>query len=137
MHDNKAQHVPLQDFENNMNTLLQWLTSPSSPYAVADTPVSIVLLTPGPPCFSQMGDGNPTFRSIERTRSFKDAVLRIGQEWMMKRDEAQKNLHKGAHTWKVATVDVWKAFEEAAGGIGDGLKPFLTLVFLPPPRRWC
>ncbi|ORY35767.1 hypothetical protein BCR39DRAFT_512031, partial [Naematelia encephala] len=124
----KEQHVPLERFIDNINYFLTSLTSHDSPYAVADTPVSIILITPGPPLHSQMGysqmaEPKPHFRTIERTGQFRDAVLQIGNDWKLK--EKEQNLDPRGRGWKVETIDLWAALEKAGGGLGEGLAPFM------------
>jgi len=116
----KEQYTPIDVFVSIMDKFLENLTSPSSPYAVASTPVSIILITPGPMLFSLMGGGKPTFRSMERTKEFVDAVLSIGQRW--KGIEGRQN----TSGWKIATVNLWDAMVRDAGGMGEELAPYLT-----------
>lgn len=138
------QHLSLSDFETNLRTILTNLTSPDSEYAVSETPVSIVLITPAPCLLSQMEETRRTSRSLERTREFRDAVLKIGEEW---KDKELEQEHAGAgietgHTdgessregtreknrWKIETIDLWEAMVASAGGEGEELAPYLRWV---------
>lgn len=105
-----------------MNHILDSLTSPSSPYAVADTPVSIVLITPGPCLHSQMEEFKRPHRSLKRTGDFREEVIRLGQEWKAKEKEQQ--VEEGKFGWKISTLDFWGALADEAGGVGEELAPY-------------
>jgi hypothetical protein len=113
------QTVPVSQFTDNLNHILSLLTSPASPYAVADTPLSIVLMTPCPPLVAQQPAEHQAFRSVESTRAFRDAVLEIGREWKVKEAEPGNKIG-----WRIETLDLWNALAAAAGGEGDGLAPY-------------
>lgn len=126
----REQHLPISEFTANMRQILDALTSPSSPYAVSDTPVSIVLITPGPPYHPQMADdARRSSRSVERTREFRDEVVRLHAEY--KEKEAKQDPREGEWGWKIALVDFWGDIEAQAGGVGDGLVPFYLYVECP------
>jgi len=118
----RDQYLPLSTFTANMKTMFDALTSPSSPYAVADSPVSIILITPGPPLHSQMPEDRRPGRSVARTGAFRDEVIRLFHEW--KALEAQQTLVKGEWGWKVSLVDFWGELVKDAGGIGEELAPY-------------
>jgi hypothetical protein len=113
-------HAPLADFIDHMNHFLRLLTSPTSPYAVADTPLSIVLITPTPPSYLKMDDFKRTIRTMDATREYKDAVLKIGEEWKTKESDPENTTG-----WKIETLDFWGAMVDAAGGeVEEGIAPF-------------
>ncbi|RSH91344.1 hypothetical protein EHS25_009643 [Saitozyma podzolica] len=113
-------HVPLADFIDHMNHFLRLLTSPTSPYTVADTPLSIVLITPTPPSYLTMDDFKRTIRTMDATREYKDAVLKIGEEW-----KANESGPENTTGWKIETLDFWEAMMDAAGEeVEEGLAPF-------------
>lgn len=93
------------------------LTSPSSPYAVADTPISIILITPAPivpSLFGDVYDPATAWRVPEVHRQFHDAVVDVGREWKAKEQgEGNKT------GWKVETLDLWEALVMDAGGEDD------------------
>jgi len=130
------QSTPLPTFLANLNHFLTSLTSPSSPYAVTDTPVSIILITPPPIVRGMMEVGKRGDRTPERTREFRDAVLKLGSDW----GESGKGRGIG---WKVATVDLWGAIMRAAGANDEGedrgeeeeegLRPFFMYVYVHFP----
>jgi hypothetical protein len=98
-----------------MNFLLSQLTNKDSPFAVADTPVSIVLITPTCPVIGMISVGNRHTRSVESTSLFRQAVLDIGEEW------ARKDKPSG---WGLETLDFWSAMIEDAGGEGQPLEAY-------------
>jgi hypothetical protein len=100
-----------------MNHFLRLLTSPTSPYTVADTPLSIVLITPTPPSYLTMDDFKRTIRTMDATREYKDAVLKIGK--------ANESGPENTTGWKIETLDFWEAMMDAAGEeVEEGLAPF-------------
>ncbi|CAD6568735.1 MAG: hypothetical protein TREMPRED_004739 [Tremellales sp. Tagirdzhanova-0007] len=110
----REQHVSLPLFISNLSHFLDCLTSPNSPYAVADTPISIILITPPPCLHSQMEVEKRPHRSLERTREFRDAVVQLGKQW----DD-----RSNGKSWAVKTVDLWKAMVTEVGE-GEELAPF-------------
>lgn len=111
------QHVPLDKFTENIRTMVQMITSPSSAYYCSDT--KIILITPPPVNTIQRGadlaSRNPPLaldRKFDVTKLYAEAVKSVaGQE-------------------KVALLDVWTMFWEAAGSeellskyLSDGLHP--------------
>ncbi|WVF72892.1 hypothetical protein IAT40_007710 [Kwoniella sp. CBS 6097] len=115
------QHVPLSTFKANMNHFLDSLTSPSSPYAVAQTPeaLNIVLITPtifNPLQWEVDLPEKEKSRTVEVMRTYKDAVLELGREWK-KEERDQKT---GKEGWKIETIDLWDAVVSANGGRGAG-----------------
>jgi len=111
-----------------MQTLFEALTSPSSPYAVADSPISIILITPGPPLHSQMPEEKRPGRSVQRTGEFRDEVIRLYHEW--KALEQKQTVEEGRWGWKIALVDFWGEMVKDAGGLGEELAPYYLGV--PP-----
>lgn len=105
-----------------MQKFFEALTSSSSPYAVADSPVSIILITPGPPLHSQMPGDRRAGRSVDRTGQFRDEVIRLYHEW--KAVESKQKVDEGGWGWKIALVDFWGLVEEDAGGLGEELAPY-------------
>ena len=105
-----------------MQKFFEALTSSSSPYAVADSPVSIVLITPGPPLHSQMPEDRRAGRSVDRTGQFRAEVIRLYHEW--KAVESEQKVYAGGWGWKIALVDFWGLVEEDAGGLGEELAPY-------------
>nr|XP_019044062.1 hypothetical protein I302_07342 [Kwoniella bestiolae CBS 10118]OCF22992.1 hypothetical protein I302_07342 [Kwoniella bestiolae CBS 10118] len=101
-------------FKKNYQYILDNLTSPDSPYAIADTPVHILLITPPPPYHPQVPLPAKWVRSTERTLEFVDIVRDLGREWKAKENGR----------WSVEVLDLWEAMERKAGGLGDGLAPF-------------
>ncbi|WWC64488.1 uncharacterized protein I303_107098 [Kwoniella dejecticola CBS 10117] len=102
-------------FKANYEYFLHNLTSPESPYAVSETPVHILLITPPPPYDPQIPEPAKWVRSTERTLEFVDVVKDLGREWKAKE---QKD------GFKIEVLDLWEAMEDRAGGLGDGLEPF-------------
>jgi hypothetical protein len=121
----KDQSVSLPDFVKNLHAILSDLTSPSSPYAIADTPLSIVLITPGPCLTSMFESYQVKWRTPESTREFRDAVLQVGAEWKA-REKAQELNGAKQRGWSIETVDFWADLVKQAGGEGEELRPYLT-----------
>ena len=70
-------------------------------------------------------------RSLQRTREFRDGVLRLGEEWQSKekgQGRGTRSEHGSGFGWKIATVDLWKALVQQAGGEGEELRPFFMYV---------
>jgi hypothetical protein len=113
-----SKHVPIPLFRQNIDTILERLTSPSSPYAVAHSsvPVSIILITPPGVEASLLDD--PNHITSERTQTYSDAVLDIGKEW------ARKN--KEGDNWKIGTIDLAGAILKA--GEQGGTRQFYKFV---------
>lgn len=126
MLEGREQYLPLSAFTENLTSFFNALTSPGSPYAVADTPVSIILITPGPPYLPQMAPATQATRSVGRTKQFRDEVVRLYHEW--KALEAKQHIKEGEWGWKIALVDFWELLTSAAGGEADGLVPFYLWV---------
>jgi hypothetical protein len=122
--EGREQYLPLDVFTAHMRTIINAFTSPTSPYAVSDTPVSIVLITPGPPLHSQMAEDRRATRSAERTRQFRDEVIRLFGEY--KEEEGKQEVEEGGYGWKIALLDFWNLLETeaTADGSGAGLAPF-------------
>lgn len=117
----KDQTVPLETFADNLNSIMLSLTSPTSPYAIADTPLSIILITPGPCLPTMFENYKVKWRTLESTRRFKDAVLALGQIW-----KERSNEQTGSRGWSIETVDFWKDLVDKAGGEEEELRPFFT-----------
>lgn len=115
--------MPLNEFTSNLNAMLVALTSASSPYAAADTPLSIILITPGPcwPGMFEPDTGRDEWCIPENMKMYRDAVLKVGAEWKMK-EEADPRSPK----WMIETVDAWGDLVNAAGVEGEGLRPYFT-----------
>jgi hypothetical protein len=125
VHPPNTRHLPLPTFVSNLETLLDRLTSPSSPYAVAhgDHSLSIILITPPPLCPTWdpgYGPDRPRVRTKDRQNEFRDAVLKIGDEYARKQSESP-----GAR-WKLAVIDLWGATVKDAGGDGTELSPYFV-----------
>jgi hypothetical protein len=124
--------LPIEQFIENMHQLLSDLTSFESPYAIADTPLSIILITPGP-VFSDMfepGSGKADhWCQAEPTKLFRNAVLKIGEEW--KERETREKEAKGplAKMCAIEAIDFWGDVVSAAGGERECLRPFLRSVY--------
>jgi len=58
-------------------------------------------------------------RTVERTRQYRDAILRVGRSWQEK--EASSANKTG---WKVAIADLWAALLDAAGSDNEALASF-------------
>lgn len=113
-----SKHVPIPLFRNNMETILERLTSPSSPYAIAHSsiPVSIILITP--PGIEDSFRDDPDNVNSERTRKYSDTVLDIGREWAEK--------HKEGDSWKIGSIDLSDAIIKA--GERGGTRRFYKYV---------
>jgi hypothetical protein len=111
-------HVPLGIYRQNIETILQLLTSPESPYAIAhsSTPVSIFLISPAGVEDSMRND--PEHVRSEKTKAYIDAVLEIGDRWVKKRQKTDN--------WKLGTIDLYGAIQKA-GQLG-GRQRFYTYV---------
>ncbi|WVR07609.1 hypothetical protein IAU60_004651 [Kwoniella sp. DSM 27419] len=112
----EKQHVPLDEFEANMNFFLDSLTSTSSPYATAHLPeaLNIVLITPtiyDPNTWESDLPAEKKSRRLDHTRKYKDAVLKLGKEW--------KSKEKHGSGWKIETIDLWEAIVTANKGSED------------------
>lgn len=112
--------VPINVFTRNVQSILSALTSSDSPYAVADTPVSIVLITPGPCLPSMFPDpAKKEWCTQDSMRKYRDAVLEVGKEWKSK--EAEQATARG---WSIETVDAWGSVVGQAGGQAEELRPY-------------
>ena len=58
-------------------------------------------------------------RSLDRTREFKDEVLRIGAEWKQKERTTETKW-----SWQIETLDFWEALVQTGGGEGVELDPY-------------
>jgi len=101
-----------------METILERLTSPSSPYAIArsSVPVSIILVTP--PGIEESFRDDPDNVNSERTRKYSETLLDIGREW------AGKN--KEGDNWKIGSIDLSDAIMKA--GERGGTRQFYKYV---------
>ncbi|KAF4608745.1 hypothetical protein EYR40_001092 [Pleurotus pulmonarius] len=111
------QHVPLDKFTENVRTMVQMITSPSSAYYSPDT--KIILITPPPVNTIQRGadlaSRNPPLlldRKFDVTKLYAEAVKSVASQE------------------KVVLLDVWTMFWEAAQSeeslskyLSDGLHP--------------
>ena len=104
-----------------MKTIIDAFTSVDSPYAVSETPVSIVLITPGPPYLPQMELDRQPGRSLDRTREFRDTVNELYTHYkQLEKDQTGQS----GWGWKIALLDFWACLEAEAGGLSDELAPF-------------
>jgi hypothetical protein len=119
-------HVPLGIFRQNIETILQLLTSPQSPYAIAHskTPVSIFLISPAGVEDSMRDD--PDHVRAEKTKAYVDAVLEIGDRWVKRRQKTDN--------WKIGVIDLHGAIQKA--GEHGGKRRFYTYV-QPPMSITC
>ncbi|WWC87391.1 uncharacterized protein L201_002280 [Kwoniella dendrophila CBS 6074] len=122
------QHVPLEEYIENLNSILNKLTGSDSEYdsyEISDGnssgPLNIVLITPPPILPSMMGGFDFSGqRELENTRKYAKAVLDIGKEWKG-REIKMKTSH-----WKIRTIDLFNGILNDAGGQADELKPYFT-----------
>lgn len=121
--DPKAdKHVDLPRYRQNIQEILDRLTSPASPYAVAhsDVPLSIILITP-PTTVESMLD-NPSHFHNSVVEQYRDVVLEIGEEWVDK--------NKADDNWKLATINLYDALVKA--GEDGGIEQFHKYVAVYP-----
>ncbi|OCF38036.1 hypothetical protein I317_04819 [Kwoniella heveanensis CBS 569] len=111
--------TPPEVFKSNTHHMLTQLTSPTSPYAIADTPVHIILITPPPPYDPQVPLPAKWVRDQARSLRFAEAVRELGKEWKVR--EGSEENQTG---WRVEVLDLWAEMEKRAGGLGHGLAPF-------------
>jgi hypothetical protein len=116
----EPQNVPIPLFKDNITAILDSLTSPASPYAVAhsDLPLSIILITPPPVEQSMMP--NPQDVSNDSTIKNRDAICEIGEQWMSKRNEGDN--------WKLGVVDLYSALVQE--GRSEGMPRLFTYVLI-------
>lgn len=110
----RSQHVPIEEYEDNLRFFIESLSSPDSPYAAAHTPgLNIVLVTP-PPLYPEMMEGVSwaSERRQEVTKSYAEVVKRLGKEYAA----------KGV---TIGVVDMFEGVLAAAGGEGEGLREYL------------
>ncbi|KAG8692811.1 hypothetical protein FRC09_010938 [Ceratobasidium sp. 395] len=106
------QHVPLPKFIENINTIVDMPTSPTSPWY---SPTTRVLLVTTPPINvtqrnAELASRNPPIgpdRTHENTKAYAEAVVDVGKK-------------RG-----VPVVDLWTAIWKAAGETEKGLEEFL------------
>lgn len=112
-------HVPLDEFVPNLEYILNSLTSESSPYGVAGTPgTNIVLITPAPILLSMTPPDRQIPGRVRSAKAYRDAVLMVGEKFKAK--------EKADGNWKLGVIDLWGAMIQAAGGEGEELRPYLT-----------
>ncbi|KAG9119824.1 hypothetical protein FRC07_004948 [Ceratobasidium sp. 392] len=110
--EHSPQHVPLPRFIENINTIVDMPTSPTSPWY---SPTTRVLLVTAPPINTiernaQLAARSPPLgpdRTHENTKAYAQAVVDVGKE-------------RG-----VPVVDLWTAIWKAAGETEKGLGTFL------------
>ena len=116
----KPTSTPVERYIDNLNFFMHSLTSPDSPYAVADTPVSIVLIACQPivPRMIPAWNAPDAVRWLvpERQREFRDAALQVGKEWKEKEHSEENKTG-----WKVEVLDFWSAMVQDAQGEEDAL----------------
>lgn len=116
-----GQHTPLPLFRQNLEFFLESLTSSSSPYAAAHSPLSIVLITPAPMCESLLPPVLAEAREAEVTKQYVDVVNELAKEWRAKGE-------KEGGKWRVEGVDMWKAVLDDAAGDEEKMKGYFTSV---------
>jgi hypothetical protein len=97
--------VPIPQFKSNVGTILEHLTSPTSPYAVAhsDVPVSIILITT-PPVEETMRN-DPNHVNDASAFRYKEAMCEVGADWVNKRSDGDN--------WKLGVIDLYSSFKKA------------------------
>ncbi|KAI0086606.1 SGNH hydrolase-type esterase domain-containing protein [Irpex rosettiformis] len=108
------QYVPLEEYSQNLSTLIQLVKSPSSEWYSPET--RIIVLTPPPINSAQWAEFLKTLelgldksdRTVERTKTYADAVKEVAKK-------------EG-----VAVVDVFELLWSAAGEREKALERFLT-----------
>jgi hypothetical protein len=113
-----SKHVPIPLFRQNIETILERLTSPSSPYAIAHSSVTVSIILITPPGIEDSFRDDPDNINSERTQTYSDAVLDIGKEW------ARKN--KAGDKWKIGSIDLAGALLKA--GEQGGTRQFYKFV---------
>jgi hypothetical protein len=105
MSEVNSKHVPIPEFKQYINTILNNLTSESSPYAIAHSKdqLSIILITP--PAIEDGMIDDLSHLNDARTKGYRDAVLDIGREWAEKEGNGDR--------WKLATIDLYGAIVKA------------------------
>ncbi|BGP13773.1 hypothetical protein JCM10213_006395 [Rhodosporidiobolus nylandii] len=109
----EPQHVPLEEYTQNLRTILSLLRDPASEYHSPST--SFVLLTP-PPLYrpdwiqTRISRGLAGYcdRTLENTRAYADAVIKLGKE-------------EG-----IPVVDCYARIWDAAEHDEEKLQPFFT-----------
>lgn len=115
----RSQHVPIEEYEDNLRFFLDSLTSKESPYAAAHTPgLNIVLVTPPPLYVDMMGDAPFAGERLPgTTREYAEVVKRLGEEYAAKRSDGDN--------WAIGTVNMYEGIIAAAGGDGEELREYL------------
>ncbi|KAK8853298.1 hypothetical protein IAR55_004002 [Kwoniella newhampshirensis] len=112
--------VPLSSYRENLDHFVESLTNPSkSPYAISETPINIILITPPPIFLPQIPQERQSLRRIGHSSRYAQVVREVGEDWKS-REESKEN----TTDWKIAVLDLWSAIEAKAGGSDDGLAPF-------------
>lgn len=104
-----GQHVPLDEYRANLTYFLESLTSASSPFAAAHSPLSIVMITPPAMYRPMLPPVLAEAREEETTKKYVDIVLELAAEWSKKGKEEGKG-------WRVEGIDLWSKILEDAGG---------------------
>ena len=116
----KPQTNTIERYIDNLNFFMHSLTSADSPYAVADTPVSIILIACQPivphmiPAYNK--PDAVRWLHLENQRKFKDAALQVGMEW-----KAKEQSEDNKTGWKVEVLDFWQVMVDDAEGEEDAL----------------
>jgi hypothetical protein len=109
-----GQHVPLETYTSNLNTIITNLVSDTSEYPFVP---NLILITP-PPLYPGMMD-DPAFaaqRTVEGSNRYRQACLDVGREWQGKEGYGKE--------WKLGVVDLWGAMVDDAGGMDEKLRPY-------------
>lgn len=114
-----GQHVPLPEFRSNLEFFLESLTSTSSPYAAAQSPLSIVLVTPAPMYGPLLPPVLAEARESDVTKQYVDVVNDLASEW---REKGEKEDGK----WRVEGIDMWKAVLDDAKDDEEKMKGYFT-----------
>jgi hypothetical protein len=118
-------HVDPPQYRQNIEEILECLTSPSSPYAIAHSkvPLSIILITPPTTVKSMLDDPSHFQNSV--VEQYRDVVLDVGQRWADKRNKDDN--------WKLATINLYDALVKA--GQTGGMEQLHKYV-ISRYRRW-
>jgi lysophospholipase L1-like esterase len=125
----RAQHLSLEKYSENMRYYIKSILSPSSEYYQPHA--RVLLLTP-PPISEKMREENkvalyppeertPADRSLENTRRYREEIIKIGEQW--------KEQNAGeVEADRLEVIDTWGLIMDASGGEEDDelLRPYFT-----------
>lgn len=120
-HNPMGQHCSLTQFRENLTFFLESLTSESSPYAAAQSPLSIVLVTPPAMCVEMLPPVLAEARDPEVTKQYVDVVLDLAKEWKGKGE-------KEGGKWRVEGIDMWASILKDVAGDEEKMKGHFTCV---------